>query len=227
MSVFSKILESLGKTISKELDKSASKNASKEATKQASKNLAKPSNNPHKQIHKEQRGIYNVTYNGKNATAIHKDLEKIDEVIAYSRGTKRKGAAHIRLEHSTDSTQQGYVTPDEVANLGQNIRSYIKTHGQPFSDTNKARVYEWEKEGVRFRAVVNDMPKKEASGCNSNLPAASKNASSGNSNLPSASEEIITFYSDRNLKNKMNFKNPALNQSKKQESTQNLPFTRE
>ena len=218
MSVFSKILESLGKAISKELDR----NASKEATKQASKNT-------HKQIHKEQRGIYNVTYNGKNATAIHKDLEKIDEVIAYSRGTKRKGAAHIRLEHSTDSTQQGYVTPDEVANLGQNIRSYIKTHGQPFSDTNKARVYEWEKEGVRFRAVVNDMPKKEASGYNSHLPAASK-TSSGNSNLPSASEEIITFYSDRNLKNKMNFKNPVLNQSKKQDSIPNtteLPFTRE
>lgn len=39
MSVFSKILENLGKTINKELDK----NASKETIKEAGKNLAKPS----------------------------------------------------------------------------------------------------------------------------------------------------------------------------------------
>ena len=203
MSVFSKILENLGKTITKELDKSASKNASKEA----SKNLAKPSVNPHeqKQIHKEQRGIYNVTYNGKNTTAIHKDLEKIDEVIAYSKGNRNKGARHIHLEHSLDSNQQGYVTPDEVANLGQNLRNYLAKHKKPFIDKNGSRIYEWKDDGGNsFRAVVNDM--KEASGYNSNLPA--------------ASEEIITFYSDRNLKNKMNFKNPALNQAE-------LPFMRE
>ena len=200
MSVFSKILESLGKTISKELDKSASK----EATKQASKNT-------HKQIHKEQRGIYNVTYNGKNRAMIYKDLDSFDSAIAYTKGTKRKGGAHIRLEHSTDSTQQGYVTPDEVANLGQNIRKFISTHGDPHIDKNGARLYEWKDDkGNSFRAVVNDMPKKEAS--------------SGNSLLPSASEEIITFYSNRNLQNNkvFEFKNPKL-----QDSTQNLPFTRE
>ena len=211
MSIFSKILESLGKSITKELDRNASKNASKEATKQASKNLAKPSNNPHeqKQIHKEQRGIYNVTYNGKNATTIHKDLASFDSAIAYTQGNRFRGGKHIRLRHSTDSTQQGYITPDEVAKLGTNIRAYINKHGDPHIDKNGSRIYEWNNDkGVKFRAVVNDI--KEASRTDS-LPA-------------SASEEIITFYSDRNLaKDKVfEFKNPKL-----QESTQNLPFTRE
>ena len=69
-------------------------------------------------------------------------------------------------------------------------------------DKNGARLYEWKDDkGNSFRAVVNDMPKKEASG--------------GNSLLPSASEEIITFYSDRNLqKGKVfEFKNPKLKES--------------
>ena len=193
MSVFSKILESLSKNITKELDKSASK----EATKRASKNI-------HKQIHKEQRGIYNVTYNGKNATTIRKDLASFDSAIAYTQGNRFRGGKHIRLRHSTDSTQQGYITPDEVANLGTNIRAYINKHGDPHIDKNGSRIYEWNNDkGVKFRAVVNDI--KEASRTDS-LPA-------------SASEEIITFYSDRNLqKGKVfEFKNPVLNQSKKQD----------
>ena len=216
MSVFSKILENLGKSISKELDKSASKNASQEATKQASKNT-------HKQIHKEQRGIYNVTYNGKNRAMIYKDLDSFDNAIAYTQGNRHKGARHIHLQHSLDSSQQGFVTPDEVANLGQNIRKFISTHGDPHIDKNGARLYEWKDDkGNSFRAVVNDMPKKEASGYNSHLPA--------------ASEEIITFYSDRNLaKGKVfEFKNPKLQKSSpkssKLDSTPNtteLPFTRE
>ena len=194
MSGFSKTIESILKSFGKQASKEISQNASKQGL--------KSSTPAQKQIHKEQRGIYNVTYNGKNATMIYKDIESIDNVIAYEKGTKRKGVAHIRLEHSTDSKQQGYVTPDEVANLGQNIRAYINTYGEPFNDTNKARVYEWEKDGIRFRAVVNDIK---------------KSASSGNSNLPSASEEIITFYSDRNLKNAMEFKNPVLNPNKQKQ----------
>ena len=199
MSVFSKILENLGKSISKELDKNASKNASKEATKQASKNT-------HKQIHKEQRGIYNVTYNGKNATYIHLQDEQA-QALRLAQGNKNKGGTHIRLEHSTDSSQQGYVTPDEVANLGQNLRNYLAKHKEPFIDKNGARLYEWENEaGDKFRVVIN------------------KAKGEGNSNLPQLpkplNDEIITFYSDRNLKNKMIFKKPALNQAE-------LPFTRE
>lgn len=62
------------------------------------------------------------------------------------------------------------------------------------SDKKKARIYEWEKERVRFRIVVN-------------------NTSQTDSNPASASREIITFYSDRNLKKPMELKNPKLKES--------------
>ena len=80
MSFLSKILESTSKHIAKELDKQAQK-----------------------QIHKEQRGIYNVTYNGKNATYIHLQDEQA-KALRLAKGDKNKGGTHIRLEHSTDST---------------------------------------------------------------------------------------------------------------------------
>ncbi|EKA2509840.1 hypothetical protein OI790_001703, partial [Campylobacter upsaliensis] len=144
-----------------------------------------------KELEREQKGLYNVAFNGKNAVLIKKDLEAVDEAILFEKGTKRKGGKHIRLAHSTEPSQEGYVTKQEVANLGVNIREYLKNY-EPFIDKNGARLYEWKDEnGVKFRAVVNNTQ-----------------TSGGNSHLPSASEEIITFYSDRNLKEKMNFKNP-------------------
>ena len=178
MSVFSKAIESIIKSFSKPAQK---------------------------QIHKEQRGIYNVTYNGKIATYIKTDLDSIDNAIAYTKGNRNKGGRHIHLQHSLDSKQIGYVTPDEMVNLGKNIRSYINKYGDPHIDKNGSRIYEWSNDkGEKFRAVVNDTP---------------KNASGYNSHLPAASEEIITFYSDRNLpKDKIfEFKNPKL-----QESSTNL-----
>ena len=193
MSVFSKILESLGKSISKELDK----NASKEASKNASKNA-------HKQIHKEQRGIYNVTYNNKIATYIKTDLDSIDNALRYARGDKSKGANHIKLRHHTDPKQEGYITQQELLNMGKNIREYLAKHKTPFIDEKGARLYEWENEaGERFRIVVDNI-KASGSRTTPQLPR------------PPA-EDIITFYSDRNAKNKMEFKNPVLNQSKKQD----------
>ena len=161
MSFLSKILESTSKHIAKELDKQAQK-----------------------QIHKEQRGIYNVTYNGKNATYIHLQDEQA-KALRLAKGDKNKGGTHIRLEHSTDSTQKDYVTPDEVANLGQNLRNYLTEHKEPFIDKNGARLYEWKNEaGERFRVVINKVKRE------------------GNSNLPQLpkplNNDIITFYSDRN-----------------------------
>ena len=211
MSIFSKILESLSKTISKELDKNASKEASKEATKQASKNT-------HKQIHKEQRGIYNVTYNGKFSTPIKKDLDTLDEALRYAQGNKNKGAKHIKIKHHTDPKQEGYITQQELLNMGKNIREYLAKHKEPFIDKNGARLYEWENEaGDRFRLVVNDV-----------LPKASKNIADGSGKSPQLlqppADDIITFFSSRNLPQGkvFDFKNPKL-----QDSTQNLPFTRE
>ena len=183
-------------------------------------NLAQQAEPAQKQIHKEQRGIYNVTYNGKNATYINLADDEA-HFLRLSKGNKNKGGTHIRLEHSTDSKQQGYVTPDEVANLGQNLRSYLQIYKEPFIDKNGAKIYEWQKENVRFRAVINK-PKESKGEGNSNLPQLSK----------PLSDEIITFYSDRNLKNAMDFKNPILNTNKctlqnTLDSTPKTTFTRE
>ena len=95
-----------------------------------------------KELEKEQKGLYNVAFNGKNAVLIQKDLENIDEAILLQKGTKRKGGKHIRLAHSTDKTQEGYVTKNEVVNLGKDIRQFLKEHKEPFIDTNGARLYE-------------------------------------------------------------------------------------
>ena len=203
MSIFRKLLEPLSKTINKELEKHASKNASKEATKDTSKNLAKPSvksdimpsQNPHArgQIHKEQRGIYNVTYNNKIATYIKTDLDSIENALRYARGDKSKGANHIKLRHHTDPKQEGYITQQELLNMGKNIREYLAKHKTPFIDEKGARLYEWENEaGERFRIVVDNI-KASGSGTTPQLPR------------PPA-DDIITFYSDRNAKNKMEFK---------------------
>ncbi|EPT1527797.1 PBECR2 nuclease fold domain-containing protein [Campylobacter upsaliensis] len=163
-----------------------------------------------KELEREQKGLYNVSFNGKNAVLIKKDLEAVDEAILFEKGTKRKGGKHIRLAHSTEPSQEGYVTKQEVANLGVNIREYLKNY-EPFIDKNGARLYEWKDEnGVKFRAVVNNTQ-----------------TSGGNSHLPSASEEIITFYSDRNLKEKMNFKNPLLKDTIAQASMQGEALSKE
>ncbi|WP_394951884.1 hypothetical protein [uncultured Helicobacter sp.] len=144
---------------------------------------------------KEAKGLANVTYNGKNASLVYKDLENIDEAILYAKGNRYKGAKHIRIEHLTDSSKEGYVRDKELLNLGKDIREFLK-YNEPFIDKNGARLYEWEnKEGVRFRVVVNDIADMD-------------------SNPTTATEEIITFYSDRNLKERMKFKNFTLDYDK-------------
>ena len=82
-------------------------------------------------------------------------------------------------------------------NLGKDIREFLQEH-EPFIE-NGARLYEWEKDGVRFRVVARGV-KREG---DSNPPQLSK----------PLNNDIITFYSDRNLKEKMKFKNPELKSS--------------
>ena len=151
---------------------------------------------------KELRGIYNVTYNGKNATLIKQDLEKVDNAIRYQLGSRIKGGKHIRISHTMDKSQEGYLTPQEIINMGRNIREYIKEYKEPFVDRNGARIYEWfDNVGNRFRVVTNDIKGKG----NSHLPQLSK----------PLNDEIITFYSDRNLKlgKTFEFKNQAVKQA--------------
>lgn len=149
-------------------------------------------------IKKEMSDTFGVVYKGKNAALIYKDLQNLENAILLEKGDKNKGGTHIRLKHTKDTTQQGFVTPDEVENIGQNVRKYLKEHKEPFIDKDGARLYEWQDEqGVNFRLVARDKV-------------------SGADTLPtSANEEIITFYSNRNLKDSTNFKfkNPSVAKS--------------
>ncbi|TQR42954.1 hypothetical protein DMB95_00185 [Campylobacter sp. MIT 12-8780] len=166
---------------------------------------------------KEARGLYNVVYNDKFSTQIKKDLQSADYLATLSKGFhfKRggKGARHIKLEHTIDSTQEGFVTPQEVASLGVKMREFLQKHKEPFlSDQGgkKAFIYEWQDEkGVRFRLV------------------STANATELQPAPPSTKEEltdeIITFYSDRNLKEPMSFKNPALQENKELKSQAQNP----
>ncbi|WP_297195256.1 hypothetical protein [uncultured Campylobacter sp.] len=154
---------------------------------------------------KEKRGIYNVSFNEKNSTPINTELELIenaviDYVIHYIKGwhnTKRdkgRGAEHIKLHLEENS--QGQITIEELLNLGNYVRKYLKEFKEPFieNENKDGRVYEWENEkGIRFR-IATDKIKGEGL-----IPP-----------LSPSDEIIITFYSDRNLKERMLFKNPKV-----------------
>lgn len=162
----------------------------------------------------EKRGIYNVTYNGKFSTPVYKDLTTIDNAIKYAKGDKSKGAKHIEIRHLNDDTKEGYVTKQELLKLGDSIRAYIKEYKEPFIDKKGGHIYEWEdKDGVKFRAVIGQAKRKsDDRSITSTLKLtdeATKKGQSPNSSLYS-SETIITFYSDRNLKEPMKFENPKL-----------------
>ncbi|MFW5614638.1 MAG: hypothetical protein ACOCM3_08260, partial [Campylobacter hyointestinalis] len=175
------------------------KNAMKEIE-QAVKNEAKTQAKT--EAKKEIRDIHNVTYNDKKATYIKTDLENVDSAIRYANTNRDKGAKHIKIRHLMDETKPGYITNQELLNLGNSLREYIKTYKEPFIDKNGARIYEWEnKEGVKFRVVV-DSSRRDAT--TAELPQ------------PTATDDIITFYSDRNIKDKMIFRNPKLNQTIKE-----------
>lgn len=165
----------------------------------------------------EKRGIYNVTYNGKNATQIKQDLNNINDAIKYERGNIGKGAKHISIRHLDDENKAGFVTKEELLNLGENVRIFIKEYKEPFVNKKNARIYEWEDDkGVRFKLVVSNkngegrgLPlgkSQDVSSITNNLRPATKKGLSPSGSLDS----IITFYSDRNLKGPMKFENPKL-----------------
>ena len=162
----------------------------------------------------EKRGIYNVTYNGKFSTPVYKDLTTIDDAIKYAKGDKSKGAKHISIRHLNDENKEGYVTRQELLSLGENIRAYLKENKEPFIDKRGGHIYEWEdKDGVRFRAVIGQAKREsDDRSITSTLKPTDEATKSGiipNSSLYS-SNDIITFYSDRNLKEPMKFENPKL-----------------
>ncbi|EAH5982815.1 hypothetical protein EF869_05725 [Campylobacter upsaliensis] len=176
-------------------------------------------------MNKEKRGIYNVSFNEKNSTPINAELEAIenaiiDYVVHYVKGwhnerrDKGRGAEHIRLHLEKGS--EGEISLEELLNLGNSIREYLKIFKEPYKDSNDARVYEWENnESVRFRIVTDTNYKLIKGEGHSNTP------------LSPSDEIIITFYSDRNLNKQMEFKNPKVakyyaNEAKQDKSAKNF-----
>ena len=163
---------------------------------------------------REKRGIYNVTYNDKTATLVRQDLKNIDDALRYAKGDKSEGAKHIEMRHMKDESAEGYVTKNELLNMGEKIREYLAKYKEPFVDKKGGHIYEWQNErGERFRAVIGKIKREQdVPAITSTLSPADEAAKKGlspNSSLYSHNE-IITFYSDRNLKDRMDFKNPKV-----------------
>ena len=167
-------------------------------------------------MNKEQRGIYNVSFNDKGATPIYLDPDLLDNfiqntfkeaIIMYMKGfhdyrrDKGMGAEHIKIHLEVGS--EGEITINELLNLGNSLREYLKNFKEPFVDSDKRKIYEWENDnGIRFRAVSDRLAQKVLEKVNQ----------MGGSQIPLSPFEntIITFYSDRNLNERMEFKNPKV-----------------
>lgn len=158
----------------------------------------------------EIRGVYNVTFNNKKATPIklNSDIDivedaVIDTMIMYVKGwhndKRDKGIGASHLKYHLEQGSKGQISLNELLNLGKSLRQYMSIFKEPYlEDKNKTgRVFEWEDEkGTRFRVTIDS--KREAKGEGLIPP------------LSPSSEVIITFYSDRNLSQKMIFKNPEV-----------------
>lgn len=135
---------------------------------------------PSKGMQKEMRGIYNVTFNGKNAT----EVRKADgSLVEYAKGNLKYGADHIRVRHLGDNTD-GELTTKELLNLGEIIRN-----GELTKDGSKHIYTYFKEDGTRFRAIVGSNDKGETViSFYSNRRGGSHNAQP---TPPPASDEII------------------------------------
>ena len=150
-------------------------------------------------LKKEMRGIYNVINNGKESTNVYKELQKIDEAIKLDLGSNKKGGG-VHIQKHLDPDAKGAVSQQEVMNMGENMREYLKKYKEPFVDKDGGKIYEWQdKDGVRFRVAVYDKFKKSAGA-----------GSTTRITTTDARENIITFYSDRNINARMEFLNPKV-----------------
>ena len=150
-------------------------------------------------LKKEMRGIYNVINNGKESTNVYKELQKIDEAIKLDLGSNKKGGG-VHIQKHLDPDAKGAVSQQEVMNMGENMREYLKKYKEPFRDKDGGKIYEWQdKDGVRFRVAVYDKFKKSAGA-----------GSTTRITTTDARENIITFYSDRNINARMEFLNPKV-----------------
>ncbi|WP_394980627.1 hypothetical protein [uncultured Helicobacter sp.] len=168
-------------------------------------------------MNKEKRNIYNVTFNDKQSTPLYQDIEAIEDAVIeyiamYVKGYhdfKKDiglGAEHIKLHLEKGS--EGEISIEELVNLGNSLRDYLKKFKNPFVDEKGAKIYEWENEGVRFRAVVSERQVR----ARDTTASQAHTLTNQGTNATSIADVIITFYSDRNLNKKMEFKNPKVEQ---------------
>lgn len=93
---------------------------------------------------KEKRGIYNVTFNGKNSSEVRKaDGESI---LRYNKGNNKYGATHIK-KHLGDG-KIGEVSNSELLNIGNIIRNGT------LSNSYGKNVYELTIDGVTYKVVT-------------------------------------------------------------------------
>lgn len=152
---------------------------------------------------KEKSMIFKVTFDEKELTQIklfddeniiyEKGFHKINQRGEFGAGAEHIKARHLNINKEIDVVVEGEIFVHELYNLGKSLREYSKNFNKPYIDNNGAKLYEWQdKNGVRFRAVVDNRK--------------------GGPQLPLAPsyDQIITFYSDRNINQRMEFKNPLV-----------------
>nr|WP_321310691.1 LPD23 domain-containing protein [uncultured Campylobacter sp.] len=170
---------------------------------------------------KEAKRIISMIKDPQKAMRISKDLANVDEYVILKAGNKATGAEHIKLRHTSDPNKTGYVSDDEISRLGENMRKFIIKHGEPyFNKENGNFVYEWVENGNAFGLITNSRSLSKPDIFNptsKTLRAPATNSRSlqlapFNRVGTSARDEIITFYSNRNLKTNgaYKFTNPEL-----------------
>lgn len=158
---------------------------------------------------KEAKRIISMIKDPQKAMRISKDLANVDEYVMLKAGNKATGAEHIKLRHTSDPNKTGYVSDDEISRLGENMRKFIIKHGEPyFNKENGNFVYEWVENGNAFGLITNSRSLSKPDIFNptsKTLRAPATDSRSlqlapfNHTGTP-AKDEIITFYSNRNLK---------------------------
>lgn len=183
---------------------------------------------------KEAKRIISMIKDPQKAMRISKDLANVDEYVMLKAGNKATGAEHIKLRHTSDPNKTGYVSDDEISRLGENMRKFIIKHGEPyFNKENGNFVYEWVENGNAFGLITNSrsLSKPDIFNPTSKTLRAPATDSRSLQLAPfnhtgtSAKDEIITFYSNRNLKTNgaYKFTNPEMTWQKATLPNSQLP----
>ncbi|MDY5466728.1 MAG: LPD23 domain-containing protein, partial [Campylobacter sp.] len=181
---------------------------------------------------KEAEKIVQMIKDPKKAMAVSRDLANVDDFVRLSHGNYKVGAKHINLRHTSDPKKLGYVRDDEISRLGENMRKFLLKHKEPYLKDNKF-VYEWAENGNAYTLVTDSrsLSKPDIFNPTSKTLRAPATDSRSLQLAPfnrvgtPAKDEIITFYSNRNLKTNgaYKFTNPELTWQKATLPNSQLP----